>query len=66
MPSEARASTTINQLWEAAGWRFLPDVSGQRENIVYEQRVSKKSSRPISIAERTSNMCRVGLWITCC
>ncbi len=31
---------------EAAGWRFLPDASGRRENIVCEQRASKKVFAP--------------------
>ncbi len=39
MSSEAQARITINRLLEEAGWRFLPDKQGQRENIVCEHRV---------------------------
>ena len=46
MPSEAQARITINKLLEVAGWRFLPDATGRRENIVCEQRVSKKVFAP--------------------
>ena len=46
MPSEAQARITINQLLEEAGWRFLPDASGRRENIVCEHRVTKKIFAP--------------------
>ena len=46
MPSEAQARITINKLLEVAGWRFLPDAAGRRENIVCEQRVSKKVFAP--------------------
>lgn len=46
MPSEAQARVTINKLLEAAGWRFLPDASGRRENIVCEHRVKKKALAP--------------------
>ena len=46
MPSEAQARVTINKLLEAAGWRFLPDKHGNRENIVCEHRVKKKAFAP--------------------
>lgn len=46
MPSEAQARVTINKLLEAAGWRFLPDAQGRRENIVCEHRVKKKVFAP--------------------
>jgi type I restriction enzyme R subunit len=46
MPSEAQARITINKLLEAAGWRFLPDANGRRENVVCEHRVSKKVFAP--------------------
>jgi type I restriction enzyme R subunit len=46
MPSEAQARITINKLLEAAGWRFLPDATGRRENVVCEHRVSKKVFAP--------------------
>lgn len=46
MPSEAQARVTINKLLEEAGWRFLPDKTGRRENIVCEHRVTKKVFAP--------------------
>ena len=46
MPSEAQARITINKLLEAAGWRFLPDAQGRRENIVCEHRAKKKTFAP--------------------
>ena len=46
MPSEAQARITINRLLEAAGWRFLPDAQGRRENIVCEHRAKKKVFAP--------------------
>lgn len=46
MPSEAQARITINQLLVAAGWRFLPDAQGRRENIICEHRVKKKVFAP--------------------
>ncbi len=46
MPSEAQARITINRLLEEAGWRFLPDAHGQRENIVCEQRVTGRTFAP--------------------
>lgn len=46
MPSEAQARISINRLLEEAGWRFLPDAQGQRENIVCEHRVTKKTFAP--------------------
>lgn len=46
MPSEAQARITINKLLEAAGWRFLPDEQGRRENIVCEHRVTKHVFAP--------------------
>src|SRR6266536_923383 len=41
MPSEAQARITINTLLEEAGWRFLPDAEGRRENIICEHRVAR-------------------------
>jgi type I restriction enzyme R subunit len=46
MPSEAQARITINKLLEEAGWRFLPDAQGRRENIVCEHRVTRKPFAP--------------------
>lgn len=46
MPSEAQSRITINQLLEAAGWRFLPDAQGRRENIICEHRVKKRVFAP--------------------
>lgn len=46
MPSEAQARITINKLLEEAGWRFLPDAQGRRENIVCEHRVTKNVFAP--------------------
>ncbi|MEI8287887.1 MAG: DEAD/DEAH box helicase family protein [Verrucomicrobiota bacterium] len=46
MPSEAQARITINKMLEEAGWRFLPDSQGRRENIVCEHRVSRRTFSP--------------------
>jgi type I restriction enzyme R subunit len=46
MPSETQARVTINKLLEEAGWRFLPDEQGRRENIICEHRVTKKTFAP--------------------
>lgn len=46
MPSEAQARITINQLLEAAGWRFAADGRGGAANIVCEHRVKKKAFAP--------------------
>lgn len=46
MPSEAQARITINRLLEDAGWRFLPDDQGRRENIVCEHRATKNVFAP--------------------
>ncbi|MDB6064379.1 MAG: type restriction protein res subunit [Pedosphaera sp.] len=46
MPSEAQARITINKLLEEAGWRFLPDARGRRENIVCEHRVTRRAFSP--------------------
>jgi type I restriction enzyme R subunit len=46
MPSEAQARIAINKLLEAAGWRFLPDAQGRRENIVCEHRLKQKVFAP--------------------
>ncbi len=46
MPSEAQARITINRLIEQAGWRFLPDAQGRRENVICEHRVTKKVFAP--------------------
>ena len=43
MPSEAQARITINKLLEEAGWRFLPDAEGRRENIICEHRVTRQT-----------------------
>ena len=49
MPSEAQARITINKLLEEAGWRFLPDAQGRRENIVCEHRVTRTVISPSQI-----------------
>jgi type I restriction enzyme R subunit len=46
MPSEAQARITINKLLEEAGWRFLPDAQGRRENIICEHRVTRRVFSP--------------------
>ncbi len=46
MPSEAQARITINKMLEDAGWRFLPDGHGNRENVVLEHRVSGRTFSP--------------------
>ncbi len=46
MSSEAQARITINRLLEEAGWRFLPDGDGRRENIVCEHRVTGRPFSP--------------------
>jgi type I restriction enzyme R subunit len=46
MPSEAQARITINKMLEEAGWRFLPDNQGRRENIVCEHRVTRRAFSP--------------------
>jgi type I restriction enzyme R subunit len=46
MPSEAQARITINKLLEEAGWRFLPDTQGRRENIVCEHRITRRAFSP--------------------
>lgn len=46
MPSEAQARITINKMLEEAGWRFLPDAQGRRENIVCEHRVTRRVFSP--------------------
>ncbi len=46
MPSEAQARITINKLLEEAGWRFLPDSQGRRENIVCEHRITRRAYSP--------------------
>lgn len=46
MPSEAQARITINKLLEDAGWRFLPDAQGRRENIICEHRISRRVFAP--------------------
>ena len=42
MASEAQARITINKLLVEAGWRFLPDAQGRKENIICEHRISGK------------------------
>ena len=44
--SEAQARITINKMLEEAGWRFLPDAQGRRENIVCEHRVTRRAFSP--------------------
>jgi type I restriction enzyme, R subunit len=46
MPSEAQARITINKMLEDAGWRFLPDSRGNRENVILEHRVSGRTFSP--------------------
>ena len=46
MPSEAQARITINRMLEEAGWRFLPDPDGRRENIICEHRVTGRAFAP--------------------
>ena len=46
MPSEAQARITINKMLEDAGWRFLPDGSGNRENVILEHRLSGRTFSP--------------------
>ena len=46
MSSEAQARITINKLLEEAGWRFLPDAQGRRENIICEHRVARRTFAP--------------------
>ena len=46
MSTEARARITINKLLEEAGWRFLPDTQGQRENIICEHRITRRALSP--------------------
>jgi type I restriction enzyme R subunit len=46
MPSEAQARITINRMLEEAGWRFLPDGTGNRENVILEHRLSGRTFSP--------------------
>jgi type I restriction enzyme R subunit len=46
MSSEAQARITINKMLEEAGWRFLPDAQGRRENIICEHRVTRRVFSP--------------------
>src|SRR6266702_3351001 len=46
MPNEAQARITINRMLEDAGWRFLPDGDGQRENVILEHRLSGRTFSP--------------------
>jgi type I restriction enzyme R subunit len=46
MPSEAQARIAINKMLEEAGWRFLPDAQGRRENIICEHRVTRRLFSP--------------------
>lgn len=46
MPSEAQARITINKMLADAGWRFLPDGDGNRENVVLEHRLSGRTFSP--------------------
>jgi len=46
MTTEAQARITIDKLLEEAGWRFLPDAQGQRENIICEHRVTRRALSP--------------------
>jgi type I restriction enzyme R subunit len=46
MPSEAQARITINKMLEDAGWRFLPDAQGRRENVICEHRITRRAFSP--------------------
>ncbi|MFA6545342.1 MAG: DEAD/DEAH box helicase family protein [Limisphaerales bacterium] len=46
MSSEAQARITINRMLEEAGWRFLPDSQGRRENVICEHRVTRRVFSP--------------------
>ncbi len=46
MPSEAQARITVNKMLEEAGWRFLPDGDGNRENVILEHRLSGRTFSP--------------------
>ncbi len=46
MASEAQARISINKLLEEAGWRFLPDAQGNRENVILEHRLSGRTYSP--------------------
>ena len=46
MPSEAQARITINKMLGDAGWCFLPDGDGQRENVILEHRLSGRTFSP--------------------
>jgi type I restriction enzyme R subunit len=46
MSSEAQARITINRMLEDAGWRFLPDGNGNRENVILEHRLSGRTFSP--------------------
>ena len=46
MPSEAQARITINKMLGDAGWRFLPDGDGNRENVILEHRLSGRTFSP--------------------
>ena len=61
MPSEAQARITINKMLEEAGWRFLPDAQGRRENIVCEHRVTRRAfsswiTRPMSALVNSASL----------
>ena len=56
-PLKLKPGITINKLLEDAGWRFLPDGAGKRENIICEHRVAKQALLPrITISAMTSTM----------
>jgi type I restriction enzyme R subunit len=46
MPNEAQARITINKMLEDAGWRFLPDGNGNRENVILEHRLTGRTFSP--------------------
>ncbi|MBA3352135.1 MAG: DEAD/DEAH box helicase family protein [Blastocatellia bacterium] len=46
MPPEAQARITINKMLEDAGWRFLPDGDGNRENVILEHRLRGQPFSP--------------------
>ena len=46
MSSEAQARISINKMLEEAGWRFLPDGKGNRENVILEHRLSGRTFSP--------------------
>ena len=66
MPSEAQARITINKMLEEAGWRFLPDGDGNRENVILEHRLSGRTFSPSADLGKISSARRKDSSITCC